>query len=987
MADKQFARSGPAEFDVLADDDPLSELARIVGYDARPAVQQLQELQRHQEAIRRDPTFDLEEELLRAFDSYDAPRAAPVQPDSGLVDHPVAAAVAEHRDAGEEPSAEAEILVDDIVPAVEHHAAPTLAPVEQQADDLLPSSSLADPGFSGDDEDVARAQEADPAVDLERELELSLGYEDPSAETTASQDTVRQTSHQPEVDELPAFDDWQEPLASKLAAAAKVDEPADASGALYVDMVDDFAARRDGEALRAEAVADTPMVAPIGVSDQVDHLLADVERFPVPSATDLVAAAVASHPAVHVRPAAPVKKSSYPFTPTFSRATPVASPAGVSQQRAFAKPMAESAAASLISPVVLPEAAPSAIPGALPSGAMQGGLPEAEVEPSFDLDDFELELSDLALDVDLADNGAPKADESAAEQPVVTHPALVEPSAQPFLQALTTPSEPEPNRHEPLASALPEIEEAPAENPLPFDPAMIGETESGVAPIADMDVPQLPALDTEEKPVSYPADYDLDIDAEMAQLFGTPAPAAKSASHAGDFDLDVGARAASAAKASPAVASLDDFDEFERAMEEDFQRSMAERQSPTHDAERLAARPRLDEAAEYGEPAYGGRSQRTMLMAASVAGVIILGGAAVYAWMGGSSAVLSGDGPKIILADKEPVKVVPEVKGGKTVPNQDKAVYDRVAGDQGSAPRQEALVSSTEEPMDVVQRTLTPETLPLEGSDEGEALAGVSTGDEDEVARLLPDENNGNAAEEERAPAVAPRKVRTMIVKPDGTLVAREEPAAKPADDIAANGNDQPIPATASGEAVASVSQGNTAVAEVGSELRAAEQPNASDEVALAAAGKGPANEAPVRSVKTTAVGGGQAPLPETRPAAQTGTAAKPETAASPAESRAPAETASAAQTAPLATASVPAGTYVIQIASLPSEAEAQKSYNNLSGKFASVIGGRGVDIRKAEIAGKGTYYRVRIPAGTREEANSLCSRYKSAGGSCLVTK
>lgn len=73
MADKQFARSGPAEFDVLADDDPLAELARIVGYDARPAVQQLQELQRHQEAVRQDPTFDLEDELLRAFDSYDAP--------------------------------------------------------------------------------------------------------------------------------------------------------------------------------------------------------------------------------------------------------------------------------------------------------------------------------------------------------------------------------------------------------------------------------------------------------------------------------------------------------------------------------------------------------------------------------------------------------------------------------------------------------------------------------------------------------------------------------------------------------------------------------------------------------------------------------------------------------------------------------------------------------------------------------------------------
>ena len=80
-------------------------------------------------------------------------------------------------------------------------------------------------------------------------------------------------------------------------------------------------------------------------------------------------------------------------------------------------------------------------------------------------------------------------------------------------------------------------------------------------------------------------------------------------------------------------------------------------------------------------------------------------------------------------------------------------------------------------------------------------------------------------------------------------------------------------------------------------------------------------------------------------------------------------------------------GGYGIQIASLPSEDEAKKSYANLSNKFASVIGGRGVEIRKAEIAGKGTYYRVRIPAGSKDEAASLCERYRQAGGSCLISK
>ncbi|URK87880.1 hypothetical protein LP421_09190 [Rhizobium sp. RCAM05350] len=85
MADKQLARSGAAEFDVLADDDPLAELARIVGYDNRPAVQQLQELEKHREMVRQEPVMDtpvldLEDELLREFDVYDAPQVGPVVP-------------------------------------------------------------------------------------------------------------------------------------------------------------------------------------------------------------------------------------------------------------------------------------------------------------------------------------------------------------------------------------------------------------------------------------------------------------------------------------------------------------------------------------------------------------------------------------------------------------------------------------------------------------------------------------------------------------------------------------------------------------------------------------------------------------------------------------------------------------------------------------------------------------------------------------------
>ncbi|WP_457583072.1 SPOR domain-containing protein [Ensifer canadensis] len=985
MADKQFARSGPAEFDVLADDDPLAELARIVGYDARPAVQQLQELQRHQETVRQDPAFDLEEELLREFDTYDAPHAASAQPDDGPVEHVAVPAEEVNHVEPVLEFAPAEFAAAESAPIED---APAVQPAYQSAEfvDAWPEIASTEEVDHAHAEvaafrevasapvaDVAAydvvSEEAEPAFDLERELELSLGDAElsPAAEFAPVEQRVAATEewHAPVEDISFDVSDFADEFSTEQASLPveptfEVTPAAEGSNAYASDNTYSY------EPAVIEQVA--PSAAEPAGDGAVDQLLADIERFPVPAATGLVAAAVHAHPAVHARvepavvAAAPVKKSPYPFTPTFSRATPVASPSGVGQQRAFAGPIVSSIPAAAAPAVTAPVAAVVA-----PQAVVEPARPtiEPENEPSFDIENFEMELSDVAMEMELPEFDASEDVVAAVQQPVF--PAVEQApiqSEEPFI----APS---------VAAAPVEIEEPPVESVLPFDPSMIAEADTGVAPIADMDVPQLPVIET-EKPVAYPADYDLDIDAEMAQLFGTPAPSVRE-TQARPVEARELARSAPTAKPAPSLgaAPMDDFDEFEKAMEEDFRRSMVERQNTPRESERVQPMSGPTDAGVYNEYGSGRRSQRTMLLAASVAGVIILGGAGVYAWMGGSDAVSSGEGPKIILADKSPVKVVPEEKGGKTVPNQDKAVYDRVAGAQGTGPRQEALVSSTEEPMDVVQRTLTPENLPNDGSDEADAL-GPSPNADEESARLLPDDGAAVPAdqEEDKAPAVAPRKVRTMIVKPDGTLVAREEPVAEPATEVA--GNAPPVPATASGQLAASGTEGQATATGAGSELRAANQaPADADQVALAAASDATVNAA-----------GGQAPLPQTRPTEQAGNTAGAATERAntrPAETQATAN--AATDTQQVSTASVPAGTYFIQVASLPSEAEAQKSYNSLSNKFGSVIGGRGVDIRKAEIAGKGTYYRVRIPAGSREEANALCSRYKGAGGSCLVTK
>ena len=66
---------------------------------------------------------------------------------------------------------------------------------------------------------------------------------------------------------------------------------------------------------------------------------------------------------------------------------------------------------------------------------------------------------------------------------------------------------------------------------------------------------------------------------------------------------------------------------------------------------------------------------------------------------------------------------------------------------------------------------------------------------------------------------------------------------------------------------------------------------------------------------------------------------------------------------------------------------DALREHKDLARRYGNVLQGREVNIVKAEIAGKGTFWRVRVPAATRNEAISLCENYKAAGGNCFVSR
>jgi hypothetical protein len=366
-------------------------------------------------------------------------------------------------------------------------------------------------------------------------------------------------------------------------------------------------------------------------------------------------------------------------------------------------------------------------------------------------------------------------------------------------------------------------------------------------------------------------------------------------------------------------------------------------------------------AAESRQP-----KSRGMLLAALVGGVALVGAVGAFALSFGDG---SGDTPAIVAADDGPVKVKPENPGGTTVPNQDNKVYETVAGEGAAgAPQQEKLVTTAEEPVDVT---------PPPPAVEEETAAAPSGKSEDRIEQILQEAETQTDAE---IVAVAPRKVRTMVVKPDGTLVPREdEPGAaaspaEPAETVAAA-----VP-----EAAAPIVTPETTPEAV---------PESTPEStgALPAAPQGAAPPAAPAPEETAAT----APQPEEVDAAAAPASedrgAMPETAPiaplRPADQPVDVVGEVKPDRVAAATAAAAGGNWAMQIASQPSEAAAQSSYQDLVRRYGGVLQDRDVNIVKAEIAGKGTFWRVRVPANSRNEAISLCESYKAAGGNCFVSR
>ena len=212
----------------------------------------------------------------------------------------------------------------------------------------------------------------------------------------------------------------------------------------------------------------------------------------------------------------------------------------------------------------------------------------------------------------------------------------------------------------------------------------------------------------------------------------------------------------------------------------------------------------------------------------------------------------------------------------------------------------------------------------------------------------------------------APKPVRTVSLRPDGTPIAAANPPDQPASDLK--------PASAPAEA-----QANAAPAlKPASDAGGAAQPST------------PKLDLPAKpSAKSSArvvVGKTDTTAPE--PSAETPRELqKAERAAKKPKAR---EVADAAETTgaiaqpPVdATAATASGGWAVQLAAPRSEAEANSEIARLTAKYGAELNGSPIGVHKATVKGE-TIYRLRVVGLTKADAAKLCARLKGEGGAVL---
>ncbi|MCP8939354.1 SPOR domain-containing protein [Alsobacter sp. SYSU M60028] len=368
---------------------------------------------------------------------------------------------------------------------------------------------------------------------------------------------------------------------------------------------------------------------------------------------------------------------------------------------------------------------------------------------------------------------------------------------------------------------------------------------------------------------------------------------------------------------------------------------------------------------DYVGPPVRRRGRVRKVLALSVIGLAVVGAGAIAVSRNSSVMKIAG-APPVIQAETGPSKVQPEDPGGTVVPNQDRQIYNKQNTEDTKTAK---VVNGEEQPVDVLaaaRRASPPSPVAASGPATTTSTSGVAA-QKPEPTGPLPGLGE-------------PRRVKTVSVRPDGSVIDGAPEASAPRVVAAASA---PVSAPAAPAPIPAAAP--SASTSTGPLLTPVSTSSAST------------NETPARGATSSATATGPAPTPVPRPRvesagatpAATPAAPKPApttTASPPSRPAAPTQVASAQPMVPEQDTAAATGGWAVQLAGTPSEQEAQDAASRLAKRFSAELGGVTPAIRKADVNGK-TLYRVRVMGLTKEDATALCSRLQAAGGQCFVAK
>jgi cell division protein FtsN len=330
-----------------------------------------------------------------------------------------------------------------------------------------------------------------------------------------------------------------------------------------------------------------------------------------------------------------------------------------------------------------------------------------------------------------------------------------------------------------------------------------------------------------------------------------------------------------------------------------------------------------DEPETIEAPVPEPRSRRKLMVAGVLVAAVATGGGAAFVYKSYQDGSLANLEAPTLLADSGPVKGEPSDPGGKEFPDGNKQIYDRLSGEPAK-PVAEQTATDSDASASIPGIVTTGAEAPADTLDERIAQAlrrsGSPSGQTD-AASADPD---------------SPRTVRTLTIRPDGSVA----PAAAP---------EPPKPDEAQTVTTAGI------IATSGPETDTAESTK-------------PASE------------------PEDKTDTAAASAPRPERAAPrPKETRvASAEPASTASTQPQTASANP---YFVQLAARRDQTSALAAFADLQQKYPSILNGLAPTIKKADLGDKGVWYRLWVgPMNTRGNAEDVCGKLKGAGlGGCFV--